>query len=134
DRRVVVGRIESGTVAVGDAVQVGLGRTVRIAAFEEWGRLAPRPRASAGESVAFVLAEEAFVQRGSVITAAECAPVQASLLMVRLFWLAAEPLRAGKRLRLRIATGECEAHVTAIERVFDLDSASERPSEVVRAG
>lgn len=134
DRRVVVGRVESGTVAAGDAVRVGPGRTVRIAAFEEWGRAAPRTRASAGESVAFVLAEESFVQRGSIITAAESAPVEASLLVVRLFWLAAQPLRAGTRLRLRIATGDCEAHVTAIERVFDLDSARDRPADVVCAG
>jgi len=134
DRRVVVGRVESGTVAAGDAVRVGPGRTVRIAAFEEWGGATPRTRASAGDSVAFVLAEEAFVERGSVITAADAAPSEASLLAVRLFWLAAQPLRAGTRLRLRIATATCDAHVSAIERVFDLDSASDHPSEAVGSG
>ena len=134
DKRIIVGRVESGTVAVGDTVQVGHGRTAQVVAFEAWNAAEPRTAAKTGESVALVLSDEAFVQRGTILAAPGAATVEASTLLVRLFWLAAEPLRAGARLRLRIATADTEASVPAIERVVDLESAEDRASDEVRTG
>src|SRR5262249_37192204 len=63
--QVVVGRIESGALAVGDVVRFAPGDAVaRVAGFAGWGG---SPRAAhAGQSVALTLEEDVAVARGQV--------------------------------------------------------------------
>ncbi len=122
DRRVVVGRIESGRLAVGDTVAIGAGATeARVAAFETWA--APMRRsAEAGASVALVLEPEIVVERGETLAAPDARPLAASRVRARVFWLRGDALRLGESLRLRVATAEYAVTVAAIERVVPIDA------------
>jgi bifunctional enzyme CysN/CysC len=129
DRRVIVGRIESGRVSVGDGVRLSpTGRRARVASIEDWNRSQPRTTAGAGESVALTLDEEVFAARGHLLTAHDASPVEARAVAVRVFWFDEEPLRAGRRLRARYGTADIDVSVAAIEKVVDVETLASGPA------
>jgi bifunctional enzyme CysN/CysC len=129
DRRVVVGRIESGRLKVGERIRFApLGREAVVASLESWRGNAshhqPREEAIAGDSVAFTLDEDVFVERGVLASHPDQAPREASRIAVRLFWLDKAPLKPGDRLTLKIGTTEREVEVEAITEALDVESLS----------
>jgi bifunctional enzyme CysN/CysC len=118
-KQVVVGRIESGKLAVGDLIRIAPGDALaRVAGFAGWDR-APT-MAQAGQSVALTLEEDVVVARGQVVASTANPPLQGFALAVKLFWLGAAPLVAGRRLRLRVATATHEVEVASIDRAIDI--------------
>jgi bifunctional enzyme CysN/CysC len=121
DKRALVGRIESGRLRIGDLVRVNpTGRTVRVAGIEDWNR-APRREARAGESVAITLEDEVYAERGHVLSLADNAPLAATTIAARVFWLDEEPLAAGRRLQVRIGTREIDATVVGLEDTVNVE-------------
>lgn len=128
ERRVLVGRIETGRLALGQELRLSPGgRQARVLSLENWGGPA-RGAAEAGESVAVVLDRDVFAERGQVLGAAEAPSTESHALTVRLFWLDPEPLRQGDRLTLRHGTAETRAAVEAIEAVIDVDALTSAPA------
>lgn len=120
DRRILVGRIESGRLRVGDTLRFAPGgQTARLVSIETWNS-APHISAGAGQSVALVLDREIFVERGAVASHVHDRPPEVNRLQVRLFWLDREPLVPGERLTLRLGTARHAVTVEAIERVIDV--------------
>jgi bifunctional enzyme CysN/CysC len=129
DRRVMVGRIESGQVSVGDAVRLSpTGRRARVARIEVWNRHEPRRTAGAGDSVALALDEDVFAQRGHLLTTQDSAPAESHAVAVRVFWFDEAPLHAGRRLRARYGTATVDVTVAAIEQVIDVDTLASGPA------
>jgi bifunctional enzyme CysN/CysC len=125
DRRILLGRIESGRIAVGDDVLFLPGRRLaRIQSIESWagGRTTSKTDAAAGESVAITVDDEVFVERGTLAVAPAAPPPEGTEIAARLFWLAPEPLAIGQRLTLRHGTTETEVTVAAIDQVVDIES------------
>ena len=134
DRRALAGRIESGRLAVGDRLRINpTGRTVRVAAIADWNR-AERREARAGESVAITLEDEVYAERGHVISHAENAPLAATTIAARVFWLDEEPLAAGRRLQVRIGTRELDATVVGIEDAVEVEDLAVRAATSVERG
>ncbi|MEO0034949.1 MAG: hypothetical protein RLZZ501_972 [Pseudomonadota bacterium] len=120
-RRLIVGRIESGRLAVGDTLLFSpSGKSARVASLEHWGAGTASDRAEAGRSVALTLDEQIFVERGQVASRVESAPQLSHRLLARLFWLGHQPLKVGGRYRLKLATAEHWVEVAAIRRVIDV--------------
>ena len=133
DKRYVAGRIERGRVRVGDTVIIGTQKTpARIASIESW-HTAPQLSAIAGQSVAVTLEPDVIPDRGDLLHLPDAAPVEASRIRTRLFWLRQEPLRVGESFKLRLATAEHAVTVTSIESVLNLDDLTEQPGEEVPA-
>lgn len=129
--RYVAGRVERGRVRVGDTVIIGTQKTpARIASIESW-HTAPHVSVSAGQSIAVTLEPDVIPDRGDLLHHADAAPMEASRVRVRLFWLRQEPLRVGEHFRLRLATAEHAVTVTAIDKVVDLDDLTEHPGTEV---
>lgn len=123
DKRIIVGRIESGSLKVGDRLRFTPGgREANVASLEAWGNQAAPVAAVAGESVAFTLDEDVFVERGGLATAPDAPPLESTRILARLFWLDKEPLHAGQRLTLKLGTAETDALVEAIEEVIDVET------------
>ncbi|MFI5018736.1 MAG: GTP-binding protein, partial [Dongiales bacterium] len=69
ERRIIVGRIESGHLAVGDRLTFSpSGKSAEIRTIEGWSRPAPALQALAGEAVGITLDEQIFIERGEVAT------------------------------------------------------------------
>jgi len=128
-RRILVGRIESGRLAVGDRLLFSpLNKSARIASLEAWHVARPPTEAVAGQSVGITLDEPLFVERGALASHLEEPPVETDVFRARLFWLGRKPLRVGTQLKLKIGTAEAPVSVQSIERVIDTGDLSTAPS------
>jgi len=133
DRRVLVGRIESGRVAVGDTVLFSpSNKLARVKSLEAWPGPGPS-EAAAGRSVGLTLDRPLFVERGELASHATAAPLMTNRLRATLFWLDHKPLTVGDFYRFRYGTAEAQAVVEKIERVIDTNSlAPQTPTRLER--
>ncbi|MDP6624686.1 MAG: adenylyl-sulfate kinase [Alphaproteobacteria bacterium] len=121
DSRIVVGRVESGRLRVGDSVSFSPGQQVaRVQSIRSWGS-PEHVSAAAGQAVALTLDDEIFVERGHIAAPPESPPQQDNVLQVRLFWLDEVPLEAGDRLIMKLATGRHTVFVQSLDRVIDIE-------------
>jgi bifunctional enzyme CysN/CysC len=132
ERRILVGRIETGVLRVGDTLLFSpSNKTVRVRSIEEWGAKSQPVEAKAGQSVGITLDEQIFVERGDVASHVEKPPMLSNVFRAHVFWLGKEPLRPGKQLKLKLATDEATVTVQAIERVIDTQSLGSAKAEQV---
>jgi len=123
DRRIIAGRIESGSLAVGDEIVVApSGKRARVRSTEAWPvteAASPAAAASAGRSVGITIDRDLFIARGDVIAPAGTAVPAARKVTARIFWLDDEPLAAGTTLTVRIGPAEARGTVTAVVNSVD---------------
>lgn len=135
ERRILVGRIESGSLSVGDTLLFSPTNTsVKVASIETWPKKQPVTKVSAGQSVGITLEDQIFVERGHVASHAEEAPVLTNLFRARIFWLGHKPLEVEKRYKLKLATSEFMAEVKTIEHVINSDTLEQVKSDRVERG
>jgi bifunctional enzyme CysN/CysC len=135
ERRIIAGRIETGTLRAGDRLVFSPANKPSVVASIEGRRDGDDSPAIAGDSVGITLTEQIFVERGYVASHEDDTPIEANRFHADLFWLAEEPLRIGAQYSLKLTTQEVRCHVTAIERVMDsstLEIASGTRSELAR--
>lgn len=122
-RRLIVGRIESGTLKVGDTLMFSpSNKTARVETIETWNSSGQKEIARAGESVALTLDEQIFVERGEIVSHESDAPIESTVFRARLFWLGREPLAEGARLTLKLTTGSAPVRVQEIEKIVDTET------------
>jgi bifunctional enzyme CysN/CysC len=118
-RRILAGRIESGTLKVGDLLLFTPGnKTSAVKTIERWNA-PPTGRAEAGESIGITLTEQIYVQRGEVAALESDAPYELSRFKARVFWMGRAPFIMGKAYKLKLATQEVECAIDSLERVID---------------
>lgn len=125
ERRILAGRIESGSLQVGDEILFSpSNKTTKIASLECWPDEARGTwhNAHAGESIGITLRDPLFIERGEVISHVADAPLLSSLLKARIIWLSDAPLVIGKSYKIKLQTAEYRAEVQSIDRVLDTDS------------
>lgn len=119
ERRIFAGRIETGRLKVGDKLVFQPGhRTATVRSLEGWPT-SPGDTASTGESVAFQLAEQIFVERGALASVEATPPSAGQRFRARIFWVGRQPLKLSKRYEFRLLAQTTEAEITHIERVVD---------------
>jgi bifunctional enzyme CysN/CysC len=118
-RRILAGRIESGTVRVGDRLLFSPGNKVSTVKTVERWNAAETESAGAGESVGVTLTEQIFVERGSVAALETAPPYELTRFKARLFWLGRNPFTSSKTYKLKLATQEVECQIDSIERILD---------------
>jgi bifunctional enzyme CysN/CysC len=133
NRRIVVGRIESGTLRVGDQLLFSPHhKTARVATIERWPASSVES-ALAGESIGITLRDHIFIERGHIASHETDAPVESNRVHAKVFWIGTEPLRVGARYRLKLVTQNVEGEVVALSNVVDvatLDSAATERAEL----
>jgi len=124
-RRILAGRVESGTVKVGDKlVFAPRNKSAIVKSIERW-RVPGGDTASAGESVGLTLGEQIFVERGHVGSHEQEPPILATEFRANLFWLGRHNLEMGQKYKLKLATQEVECEVTAIHKIIDASTLAE---------
>ncbi len=118
-RRIVAGRIETGTLRVGDELVFSpANKSSVVATIERWN--APTDGAAmSGDSIGITLSEQIFVERGYVASHQSDTPIETNRFHADLFWIVREPLRVGRLYNLRLATQEVKCQVVSIEQVMD---------------
>ncbi len=135
-RRILVGRVESGTMRVGDKLVFSPSqKTSTVKTIECWSA-PPKDSASAGESIGITLTEQIFVERGAVASLEHTPPYVLTRFRSRLFWMGREPFRKGRPYKLKLATQEVECEIDSIEQLIDASSLApiDRPASEVCVG
>jgi bifunctional enzyme CysN/CysC len=119
ERRILAGRVESGSIKVGDKLIFSpTNKISRVKSIERWNAAAG-DSALAGESIGITLTEQIFVARGAVAAHEAAPPLELSSFKARVFWLGKQPFAKGKTYKLKLATREAECSIASIERVID---------------
>lgn len=133
ERRILAGRILSGSLAVGDEIQFSPGnRRGRVKSIETWPTPTDSPtRAETGESVGITLDQQSFIERGAVGAHPATPPHLINALRGRIVWFGAEPLTPGTRYKMKLNAGEHLCIAETIEHVLDTGDLSKSASAMV---
>ncbi len=119
DRRIITGRVEAGTLRVGDQVIFSpSNKTSTISSIEAFS--APTATSiQAGRSAGITLSEQIYVSRGEVMSHPDAVPKVSTKLRANIFWLGRKPMTVGQRYKLKLATATTEVTIDTIHRVLD---------------
>ena len=119
-RRIISGRIEAGTLKVGDEITINpSGKTTKVKTIENWPHEHDKNYVSAGMSVGITVEDEFFNKRGEVISHSQNKPQKSNLFNANIFWMGKTSLQKGKTYKLKLTTQEVECEVFSINRVID---------------
>jgi bifunctional enzyme CysN/CysC len=118
-RRIIAGRIETGTLRVGDQLVFSpANKSSMVAAIERWNAPANGP-AVADDSIGITLIEQIFVERGYVASHQNETPVETNRFHADLFWIVPDPLLVGHFYELRLTTQQVKCQIVSIDQVTD---------------
>lgn len=119
-RRIIAGRVETGTLRVGDQLVFSpANKSSVVATIERWNAPVARSPGVAGDSIGITLSEQIFVERGYIASHENETPIETNRFHADLFWIVREPLRVGPVYNLRLATQDVKCQVVSIERITD---------------
>jgi bifunctional enzyme CysN/CysC len=122
ERRIIAGRVESGSLQVGEQVLFApSNKESTVASIESW-QASPSTVARSGQSIGITLKEQIFVERGQIAAAANAMPIETNRFRARLFWMGDRPLTLARRYKVKLLTQEVECQVASIDRVIDASS------------
>ncbi len=123
-KRIFAGRIESGSLKIGDTLLFSpSNKTSKVASIENWGGKELH-KVSAGMSTGITLTEQIFIERGEIASHVKDAPVLTNLFRAKLFWLSESILEEGKRYIMKINTSQYRVDVREVEKVISTDDLS----------
>ena len=138
DRRIIAGRIETGTLQVGDELVFSpANKTSIVQSIEHWqpaSTAATSPRgnggmAIAGDSIGITLQEQIFVERGYVASHSKDTPIETNRFHADLFWIARQPARLSHLYTARLATQEVKCQIVSLDEVMDSSSLERNPTK-----
>lgn len=119
-RRIIAGRIETGTLKQGDTVLITpSNKTTKVKSIEYWAGRDKTDIVYAGMSVGITVEDEFFNQRGEFIVHPGAAPLVADMFKANLFWMGRNELVKNKEYKLKLVTQETECEIFAISKVID---------------
>jgi sulfate adenylyltransferase subunit 1 len=131
DFRGYMGRIESGSVSVGDKLVVqpsGQSATVKeIVTFD--GSL---KSASAGQSVTIVLEEYVDVSRGDLLASGTRPATLLKQVSADVCWLSEEPLDQRRKYWIKHGTRQTAAKITKIDSILDINTQQRHDAEALK--
>ncbi len=125
DRRIIAGRIESGTASVGDGVIfLPSNKTSRIKNVE--GFNTPEcSEAFAGQSTGFCIETQIYIRPGEMMCkAGERLPHVSTKFKANIFWMGKQPMVKNKNYKLKIATQQVPVVLLEIINVLDASELS----------
>lgn len=120
DRRIVAGRVETGTIKVGEEILfLPSGKKNRIKSIEYFNGPV-LAQAFAGLSTGFTMDTEIYIRPGEVmVKPSEKNPQVASKFKANIFWMGKQPLVKNKIYKLKIATQQVPVVVSDVVQVLN---------------
>ena len=119
EKRILAGRVESGTLEVGQELIFQPGNKRGTVETIEWWNVPTRSSVSAGDSIGITLTDQIFVERGHVASAVNDAPAATRRFLASLFWMGTQDLNVGQPYKLKLATQEVECTVAEVRGIID---------------
>ncbi len=120
NRRIIAGRIETGTLTVGDQILISpSNKLTRVKTIEYWAERDKRDSVSAGMSVGITVEDEFFNQRGEFIVQPGQAAITGDTFKANIFWMGKKELIKGREYKLKLATQEVECEISSIVKVIE---------------
>jgi len=128
DYRGFMGRIESGVIAIGDAVTVlPNGRETRVKDIQVLAQ--SQPSAFAEQSITLLLEDEIDISRGDMIVKTGELPTVTKQIDAMLCWLSESPLDPRRKYLIRHTTRDSKAMLAGIEFRMDINTMEQQPAE-----
>ena len=120
ERRIVAGRIATGTVKAGDEIVfLPSGKKNRVKTIEYFNGPAYQ-EAYAGQSIGFTMDTEIYIRPGEIMCkTTEKFPSVSNKFKANVFWMGKQPLVKGKTYKLKIATQQVPVIVAEIVHVLN---------------
>lgn len=119
-RRIIAGRIESGTIRVGDEIFISpSNKKTKVKSIEYYMEKDKIDVAVAGMSIGITVEDEFFNKRGEFISHVKNKPIIEELFRANLFWMGKNALVKNKKYKLKISTQEVECEIITINKVID---------------
>ncbi|GJL85977.1 MAG: adenylyl-sulfate kinase [Micavibrio sp.] len=126
EKRIIVGRIETGILRKGDTVLFSPGNEEAIVtSIEVWPEDENKVEAHAGEVIGITLDERIFVERGHIGSHTKNPPMLSNVFRSNIFWLSHNPLKVGNSYKVRYGTHEAMVTVQSIDKVIDTNDLGE---------
>lgn len=120
NRRIIAGRIEAGTLKVGDEVLISPdNKTTKVKSIEHFVEKDKTETVSAGMSVGITFENEFFNKRGEVISHKKNPPLIADVFKANIFWMGKNNFVKGKKYNIKLVTQEVECEIVAFNKVID---------------
>ncbi len=118
DKRIGVGRVESGVIKKGSEVKVLPGGNVTsVLSIEKF--LEDTDTAIAGECIGLTTADPVFLERGNVLCSPEDEPILTNKIAANMFWMSRKDFTKDQKLTIRCATQEMSCKVVRIDKRID---------------
>ena len=128
DYRGFMGRVESGVIAVGDAVTVlPNGRETRVKDIQVLAQ--SQPSAFAEQSITLLLEDEIDISRGDMIVKTGELPNVTKQIDAMLCWLSESPLDPRRKYLIRHTTRDSKAMLAGIEFRMDINTMEHQAAE-----
>jgi len=117
DKRILMGRIESGSLKEGDEVVfLPSGKKSRVKSVEVFNE--KRDSADAGESIGITIEDPLFIERGEVAVSGK-KPAVKQEVKASVFWMSSKEFSIEETLLFRCATQEVECRIKKIGKRID---------------
>lgn len=126
DRRIVVGRIESGKISAGDEVLISpSGKKTKVKSIEYFINGDNRRIEEAGRTIGITLEDEFFNKRGEIISNVKASPLSGKIFEGNIIWMGKASLIKNKKYKLKLVTQEVECEILNINKVIDASTLEE---------
>ncbi|MHC4326103.1 MAG: elongation factor 1-alpha C-terminal domain-related protein, partial [Planctomycetota bacterium] len=118
DKRISVGRVESGVIKKGAEVKaLPGGHVTSVFSIEKF--LEDTDTAIAGECIGLTTADPVFLERGNVLCSPGSQPILTDEISANIFWMSKRDFDIDLKLTIRCATQELRCKVISIDKRID---------------
>ncbi len=121
DKRVIVGRIETGEIKLKDELFfLPSNETVKLKSFEAWPKA--KKKYVSGDNVGLTIEDQIFIDKGNLISHVQSCPKLMNTFEANLFWLSEKKLKLNKQYLMKINTGEYNIVISKVSKVIDTNN------------
>jgi len=118
ERRIIAGRIESGSLSVGDKVVfLPSNKTSTVKTIEE-----NKKNAVEGESVGITIEHPLYLERGEICSLEDSCPRISDKFVATIFWIGKKEIKKGDSIIIKLTTEEVQATIASVDEVMDSDT------------
>ena len=129
DKRVIVGRIETGELKLNDELFfLPSNETVKLKSFEAWPEA--KKKYISGDNVGFTIEDQIFIDKGNLISHLTSRPKLMNTFEANLFWLSEKKLKVNKQYLMKINTGEYNIFISEVSKVIDTNNLNSKNSSL----